>query len=307
MTILFGRSLTLAFLIAAFFTTSCTKASETVALSPTVSKAAAHQKAAKSTETAMWLDKTTIKQGDFISAFAVNVKDKPTFWFNAKAYKPFKLSENKYRALIPVENLTTPGNYAVKFKSGSWVEKIPVTVVSHGKEIQHIHLTPGKSSISATKRELNAIGGAFQAKSKAKLWKGKFAYPSAARKSSPFGVPRSYNKAPVSSYHKGLDFAGDMGSPVYAPADGKVIVAGKEKRGFKVHGNTIILDHGHAVTSIYMHMSKFDVENGASVKKGQKLGEIGHTGISTGPHLHWGVYLYGTSIDPENFISKEVE
>ena len=115
-------------------------------------------------------------------------------------------------------------------------------------------------------------------------------------------MKRSYNKGPVDSYHKGLDFAGKMGSPVFAPADGKVALTGLEKDGFQVHGNTILIDHGHALSSIYLHLSKIDVKKGDMVTKGQKIGEVGHTGISTGPHLHWGTYLYGTSVDPELFV-----
>ncbi len=263
--------------------------------------------AVKKSEPKLVLDTSSKVQGDFFEVLVENPKNRPTVWFNTEAYKTFQVSDTAYRALIPVENLTEPGSYSILAKAKGWSEKLPVIVKDNGKGVQQITLTPDKDAIYATDKELNEIGRGFSKRTDNKFWQGKFILPSNARKSSPFGVKRSYNKAPVSSYHKGLDFAANMGAPVIAPADGIVVVEGYEKDGYNVHGNTLILDHGHGVTSIYMHLSKIDVKKGDSVKQGEKIGEVGHTGISTGPHLHWGVYLYGTSVDPEHFMAKSVE
>lgn len=276
------------------------------------------------------LDSKVKAQGEFFEAIVRGSKKKPRIWFNTREYimhqipdpspvewKPVehkhdstKVEKAKdqevYRALIPVENMTAPGTYSVLARLDNWEERIPVVIKDNGKGVQQITLDDSKSSLSATQTELNAVGSGLRTQNDDKFWQGKFIYPSTAPKSSPFGVKRSYNKAPVSSYHKGLDFAGAKGDPVVAPADGRVVVAGFEKDGFVVHGNTVILDHGHGVTSIYMHLSKLDVKEGDKVKQGDKLGEIGHTGISTGPHLHWGVYLSGTSVEPEIFVNKIV-
>lgn len=253
------------------------------------------------------LDSKKFKQGDFIRVVIQNAKSKPTVWFNTKAYKPFKVSKNTYRALVPVENLTKPGTYSVLARDGKWEEKIKVKVLDNKKRVEQITLSSNKSGLSATSKEINSIGSAFKTKSNDKYWQGKFIYPSKARRSSPFGIKRSYNGGPVESYHKGLDFAGAKGSAVVAPAEAKVVMVGYENSGFVVHGNSVVLDHGHGVTSIYMHLSKIDVKKGQKVKQGQKIGEVGHTGISTGPHLHWGIYLYGTSVDPETFVARIVE
>lgn len=270
------------------------------------------------------LKKTTLKQGEFFQALVRNVKEQPRVWFNTQEYKMYRVDDpeqwlpvdaaqriealkyKSYRALIPVENLTKPDTYSVLARLDDWEERIQVEIEDNGKGISHITLSDDKSGISATAKELNIVGSSLRTQSYRKLWEGKFLYPSQAAKSSPFGVKRSYNGGPVDSYHKGLDFAGNMGSPVYAPANAKVIATGKEVEGFAVHGNTILLDHGHALTSIYMHLSKIEVAEGDTVTKGQKIGEVGHTGISTGPHLHWGTYLYGTSVEPEVFVNEEV-
>ena len=267
----------------------------------------------------MTLDTNVKKQGEFFHVMIRGLKEKPTVWFNSKSYPVFELPDTQqwnfisgnnrnhlYRALIPVENMTKPGTYSVLARAEGFEAREQVTIEDNNKPISRITLSNSKSQIYASQKELNTVGKGLKTKTDKKLWSGKFIYPSNAPKSSPFGVKRSYNGGPVDSYHKGLDFAADKGAPVVAPADANVIAIGKADDGFNVHGNTIILDHGHGVTSIYLHLSKIDVHRAQDVKAGEKIGEVGHTGISTGPHLHWGVYLSGTSIDPELFVKNSV-
>jgi murein DD-endopeptidase MepM/ murein hydrolase activator NlpD len=267
----------------------------------------------------MTLDSNTKKQGEFFQVVIRGLKEKPTIWFNAKSYPVFEIpdttqwnfisGENQnhlYRALIPVENLTKPGTYSVLARADGFEAREQVVIEDNMKPISKITLSSSKSTIYATQKELDIVGTSLKKLSDKKLWSGKFIYPSNAPKSSPFGVKRSYNGGPADSYHKGLDFAANKGAPVVAPADGKVVAVGKADDGFNVHGNTIILDHGHGVTSIYMHLSKINVTKAQDVKVGEKIGEVGHTGISTGPHLHWGVYLSGVSTDPELFVNNSI-
>lgn len=276
------------------------------------------------------LDSKTKKQGEFFQATVRSAHKRPRIWFNTREFKMYEILDHSnswkpvlhkhdstkaekfeektiYRALIPVENMTKPGTYSVLARLDKWEERIPVEIKDNGKGVQQITLDETKSSLTASAKELNEVGSGLRAQNDNKFWQGKFIYPSDAPKSSPFGVKRSYNKGPVNSYHKGLDFAAEAGAPVVAPADGEVVVVGYEKDGYNVHGNTVIIDHGHSITSIYMHLSKVEVKHGDKVKQGDKIGEVGHTGISTGPHLHWGVYAYGTSVEPELFVSKEID
>lgn len=249
------------------------------------------------------LSKKQCRQGDYIYVLAKNVKQAPELSFKGETFRMFKIDSESYRALLPIENLTKPGNCdLIATIPNQWEEKIQIKIEDNKKPISKIWLDPHKNSLEATDKELDLVYKNLHKLSEDKLWQGKFSYPSGAKKSSPFGVKRSYNGGPVDSYHKGLDFAAKMGSPVLAPADAKVLLAAYEKDGFVVHGNTVILDHGQGLTSIYMHLSKIDVKNGQLIKQGEKIGEVGHTGISTGPHLHWGTYLYGISVDPENFV-----
>lgn len=254
------------------------------------------------------LNKVIFKQGEFIMARVDRAPEKPRLWFNAKEYEMFMLPNVKgtYRALIPVENLIKPGRYSVLARIDTWSEKMPIQIALNGKEIQHITLSPSKSGLQASPTELKVVRAALNTISQAKQWSGRFIYPSQARKSSPFGVKRSYNNAPVTSYHKGIDFAGSKGSSVVAPAAGTVVATGLEAKGFVVNGNIVIIDHGHGLTTAYLHLHEILVKKGQVVQQGDQIGTVGHTGISTGPHLHWGTYLYGISTDPELFVRENI-
>jgi murein DD-endopeptidase MepM/ murein hydrolase activator NlpD len=252
------------------------------------------------------LDKTIVKQGQVIVAKFTEQKHKPVIYFTDREFTSYKIGEKSYWTAIPVENLTKIGDYKLVAKAGDWSKEYTIKVIDNQKGVQHIHLADDKDDIVATQKELNAVGSGLHADSEAKLWTGKFVYPNKAYKSSPFGVRRSYNNGPLDSYHKGLDFAAGTGSAVTAPAAGKVVMVGFEKDGFAVHGNSVILDHGHGITSIYMHLNTVDVKIGDLLKVGDKIGTVGHTGISTGPHLHWGVYAHGISTDPELFVSRDL-
>jgi murein DD-endopeptidase MepM/ murein hydrolase activator NlpD len=92
-----------------------------------------------------------------------------------------------------------------------------------------------------------------------------------------------------------------------APAAGRIALVGREAEGFEIHGDTVGIDHGQGVTSIYLHLSRIDVQEGDMVQAGQVIGAVGSTGASTGPHLHWGLYVHGQSIDPVPWRYEGVE
>jgi murein DD-endopeptidase MepM/ murein hydrolase activator NlpD len=104
--------------------------------------------------------------------------------------------------------------------------------------------------------------------------------------------------------HNGIDFSAEEGVPVSAISDGKVIIAGND---FYYNGNFVLIAHGHGLTSVYLHLSKIDVKTGDTVLKGQKIGEVGSTGRSTGSHLHLGVQLNNKRIDPLSLLEMKLE
>jgi len=141
--------------------------------------------------------------------------------------------------------------------------------------------------------------------SSTRYWQGKFGSPVdpvfADCWPSRFGSRRSYNNGPYDYFHTGLDFCGQVGHPVYAPADGVVIFTGL----LTVRGNATIIDHGWGVYTGYMHQSEILVKIGDRVEKGQLIGRIGATGRVSGPHLHWEVIVGGVQVDPIDWLEQE--
>lgn len=126
-----------------------------------------------------------------------------------------------------------------------------------------------------------------------------FIQPAAGRLSSRFGVRRILNGEPRSP-HAGLDVAVGTGAPVLAAASGSVLAV----EDFYFTGNTVVIDHGQGVLTLYAHLSRVDVQPGQLLDKGKPIGASGVSGRATGPHLHWVVILGGASVDPELFLPK---
>ncbi len=122
------------------------------------------------------------------------------------------------------------------------------------------------------------------------------------RISSPFGVKRYVNGRFV-GFHKGVDIAAPYGTPVRASLSGKIVLA----RKLILTGNTVIIDHGEGLMTLYAHLSKIFVKKGEFVRQGQNIGKVGSTGRSTGPHLHFGVYLRDIAVDPLQFFKFELK
>lgn len=114
-------------------------------------------------------------------------------------------------------------------------------------------------------------------------------------KTSPFGAQRILN-GEAKKPHYGVDIAAPVGTPIYAPADGVVSMADDD---LYFEGAMVLIDHGQGLISMYLHMSAIDVKPGQEVKRGEKIGEVGSKGRSTGPHLCWRLKWRNRHLDPE--------
>ncbi len=107
----------------------------------------------------------------------------------------------------------------------------------------------------------------------------------------------------IPKFHYGIDFTAPKGTPVYATGDGVVKKVIRSRRGY---GNEILIDHGFGYVSVYAHLSGFNVKRGQKVKRGDVIGYVGNTGLSTGPHLHYGVMLRGKYVNPINYFYNDL-
>lgn len=142
----------------------------------------------------------------------------------------------------------------------------------------------------------------YRAASPEKLWEGRFMMPATGPVITEFGTIRSYNGGPVVGHHQGIDIAAPSGQPVRAPARGRVAVVEE----VRLRGNMVILDHGLGVYTTYGHLSAVDVKVGDMVERGQAFAKVGSTGLSTGPHLHWELWVGGANVNPVEWTERDI-
>ncbi|WP_414528687.1 M23 family metallopeptidase [Nodularia chucula] len=241
--------------------------------------------------------------GDTLSV-VINVANSPnasnpTVTVGENSYPAFAIAPNKYRALIPTTPLDKPGTITLKVAGNGAVRNLAVNLRNRTFPTQRINLPPGSAGVRATEHELQRVAAFKAIQTPQKHWNGPMLQPNQGRITTIYGVRRYYNgKFAENYYHRGVDYAGAAGSRVIAPAAGTVALVGTVSAGFRVHGNTIGIDHGQGVTSILLHLRDINVKEGDFVQAGQLVGTVGSTGASTGPHLHWGLYVNGQSVDP---------
>lgn len=173
-------------------------------------------------------------------------------------------------------------------------------------ETQHITIKD-KRKVNPEKRDMERIGRE-QKKIRAALahWSDtdsvglRFLKPVQGPYSSPFGLRRFFNEQPRKP-HSGIDIAAPEGTPIMAPSAGTVVDTGD----YFFNGNTVFIDHGQGLVTMFCHMSRIDVEPGQRVSMGEIIGQVGMTGRVTGPHLHWGVSLNDARVDPMLFMQEE--
>ncbi len=161
---------------------------------------------------------------------------------------------------------------------------------------------PSKSEIERILIDRKLITDAKEIGSTKKLFGKKFILPSQGRLSGVYGSQRILNSKPRRP-HAGIDIAAKEGTKIISPAKGIIKLV---SRNMFFTGNTIIMDHGLGLISIFAHLKEVTVEEGEYVEQGDKIGTIGMTGRATGPHVHWGVYLEKISVDPLSLVEFEM-
>jgi murein DD-endopeptidase MepM/ murein hydrolase activator NlpD len=180
-----------------------------------------------------------------------------------------------------------------------------VEITPDTREIEELNLSSSTTSVITPEgRELEktTMDAAYAkaAEHPFPLWSEPFMQPIEGRFTSSFGSPRRYVAGGNVSYHYGADIAAPQGTPIYATNAGRVLVADF----YPIKGGLVVIDHGASVYSIYMHQSKIVAKVGETVSRGQQIGEVGTTGLSTGPHLHWEIRVNQVATNPLTWVGK---
>ncbi|SDS83725.1 peptidoglycan DD-metalloendopeptidase family protein [Pseudomonas oryzae] len=208
--------------------------------------------------------------------------------------------DRRWIAVVGVPLSAKPGQQRIELDDGS---QRSFTVGPRDYQQQHITLknkeqvNPSPANLKRIDRELAEQSAAYRRFSARQPSNLLFDKPVAGPLSSPFGLRRFFN-GEERNPHSGLDFAVPAGTPVKAPAAGKVILVGD----YFFNGRTVFVDHGQGLISMFCHLSQIGVKVGDELARGAVLGKVGATGRATGPHLHWNVSLNDARVDPSIFI-----
>jgi murein DD-endopeptidase MepM/ murein hydrolase activator NlpD len=221
----------------------------------------------------------------------------PTASLSKKKIYFSSCGEGCFIAIGAVGIKAKPGNYTIKLRIGG--ERKRLNLVIKRTSFPTLRLTLPKDKVflspddlARAKREDRRLKSICQVVSD-RLWKGNFILPLENDISTVFGTKRIINQK-VISIHRGLDIKGQEGEEVKASNIGRVVLAEELFFG----GNTIILDHGQGIYTIYMHLSKSNVKPEDIILKGDIIGFVGSSGRSTGPHLHFGVKVMDINTNP---------
>jgi len=216
----------------------------------------------------------------------------------------FEPGAGTYWALVGVDALTEPAGYPLlltieEADNGDRLTMQETLDVAQGSFTRYNVVVPadrqGLLDPTLGEAERKTVNKVFDVVTPVQQWQGTFGYPLVGQPitTAPFGQRRSYSGGPVSGYHSGLDLDGETGTPVYAPAAGTVVMA----EPLQVRGRVVILDHGLGVLTGFWHLSQIDVTLGQVISRGEVVGLVGNTGLSTGSHLHWEMRVKGVPVD----------
>jgi murein DD-endopeptidase MepM/ murein hydrolase activator NlpD len=218
----------------------------------------------------------------------------------------FNPSKKSRLAVIGIDLNTEPGKYNIEILING--RKYSRTIAIAAKKYPVQRLTLPKDMVELTpenearvEREQQKVA-ALWPRENGRLWDSDFINPRDGKISTRFGFRRIINGIPKNP-HSGVDVAADEGQDVYAPNNG--VVAMVDDHFFS--GNSLILDHGQGIYTMFFHLSKILVTEGQQVKKGDVIALVGSTGRSTGAHLHWGVRIQGARVDPQALIKLKLE
>ena len=214
----------------------------------------------------------------------------------------------KWHAIVGLPLGIEPGKHSLQVKTATEARSYMLLVEPREYESQYITLkndrmvNPYQKDIERIQAERVRQDKSLETFTPVDDPATRFILPVEAPQSSAFGLRRFFNQQPRAP-HSGIDLAAAAGTPIRAPARAIVLDAGD----FFFNGNTVFLDHGQGLVTMYCHMSEISVEPGDVVEQGESIGKVGATGRVTAAHLHWGVSLNDERVDPWLFLPAAEE
>jgi murein DD-endopeptidase MepM/ murein hydrolase activator NlpD len=220
---------------------------------------------------------------------------------NGRTVRLFKQESGDWQGLMPVPVADVPGTYPIEFlaQDGTTLASVSLTIRKTVFPSQNVVLAPQIEALHSTTEEMQTLTTFRDSISDVKYWEDPLIAPLPGCIISPFGVKRLHNWKPTGEFHAGIDQRATDGTPIRAVAAGVVKIV----QPFNVLGGTVAIDHGQGLETMYLHMSKLNVEAGARVSRGDVIGYVGATGRANGPHLHWVVYVNGVPVNPQQWVS----
>ncbi|GAC1632702.1 MAG: M23 family metallopeptidase [Candidatus Acidiferrum sp.] len=220
--------------------------------------------------------------------------------WNDRTIRMFAQSDGTFFGLMPVSVKDSPGPGSIVFLAQDGSTRATVSFVVRPTKFpsENVRLSPDIAALRSSPEEIQLLTNFRNGVSDSRFWQDPLSPPVAGCVTSPFGVKRLHNGKPTGEFHGGVDQRTPAGEEIHAIADGKIVFA----KHLTVPGNAVGVDHGQGLGSMFLHMSKLAVADGALVKKGDVLGYAGSTGRSTGPHLHWVLYANGVNVNPAQWV-----
>jgi len=237
-----------------------------------------------------------------IAIIALNESAKPTVSFNKHRVMVVKKDQH-WIAVVGIPLSAKIGQQVIEVESGNTKHQVSFTIADKQYPTQYIEIkdkrkvTPNNYDMERITAERSRIDSALAAWTDVEQMDVNFIWPIEGRISGLFGRRRVFNGQPRNP-HSGMDIAAPVGTVIHAPAAGIIRATGN----YFFNGNTVFIDHGQGLVSMFCHLNKIGVTDGQVVEQGEAIGTVGKTGRVTGPHLHFGLSLNNVRVEPRLFL-----
>ncbi len=262
-------------------------------------------------EPVVTLSSNEVERGSYFTVKVENLDLYGAYFTDFLGYeRPFLGKDGDFYAFVPIKTAAEAGEYNLSFSFGDFTYSETVTVTDRDFPTQYLTVAPSTLEQTLEDQAVRAKFDEFFQKYRftytgVKMWDGEFVLPLGEayyKETTKFGSFRTFSNG-ATEWHNATDMAAKGGTPVYATNRGRIIFADY----LGLTGNTIVIDHGYGVLSWHYHLRSLDTEKGAVVEKGELIGKVGTTGLSTGNHLHFGISVGGIFVDPMAMIGNEPE